>query len=230
LQIAIPSSSSDEKIVLDKFGKKFPVTKEMARFARENATLNSGSPDELLVSWLEREEQLFRALENVIIGERLKRGFATVDEFIEYSLSAQNRRKSRMGLALQNHLGEIFLREGLKFTAQAKTESNNRPDFLFPGEKEYHDLKFDADLLVMLGVKSTSKDRWRQVLTEADRVPRKHLCTLEAGISTKQTDEMERQNLTLVLPKIMHETYTAAQKKKLLTLGDFVRIVRAKQA
>jgi hypothetical protein len=230
LQIAIPSKSIDEQIILDQFGKKFPTTKEMSKFARENVEVDFNNSDETLVRWLEREEQLFRALENVIIGERLKQGFKTVDEFIEYSLSAQNRRKSRMGLALQNHLSEIFVKQGLRFTAQAKTEANNRPDFIFPGEKEYHDAKFDPELLVMLGVKSTSKDRWRQVLTEADRIPSKHLCTLEAGISTKQTDEMVRQNLTLVLPEAMHETYTVAQRRKLLTLGGFVKFVRAKQA
>ena len=62
-----------------------------------------------------------------------------------------------------------------------------------------------------LGVKSTSKDCWRQVLTEADRIPQKHLCTQEAGISTKQTDEMRRQSLTLVVPAGLHATYTAGQ-------------------
>src|SRR5512135_70891 len=48
-----------------------------------------------------------------------------------------------------------------------RIEASNKPDFIFPGEKEYRDATFNAALLVMLGVKSTSKDRWRQVLTEA---------------------------------------------------------------
>ena len=56
----------------------------------------------------------------------------------------------------------------------------------------------------------TSKDRWRQVLTEADRIPQKHLCTLEAGISTKQTDETRRQSLTLVVPAGLHPSLAAA--------------------
>ena len=42
----------------------------------------------------------------------------------------------------------------------------------------------------MLAVKSTCKDRWRQILAEADRLPVKHLLTLEPGISVAQTDEM----------------------------------------
>jgi len=81
----------------------------------------------------------------------------------------------------------------------------------------------------MLGVKSTSKDRWRQVLTEADRIPQKHLCTLEAGISTKQTDEMRRQQLTLVVPAGLHATYTGAQRAELVSLSQFVEMVSQKQ-
>ena len=126
-------------------------------------------------------------------------------------------------------IGELFTRHGLRFTPQAQTEANNKPDFIFPGEWEYHDATFSAAMLVMLGVKSTSKDRWRQVLTEADRIPQKHLCTLEAGISTKQTDEMRRQQLTLVVPAGLHATYTSAQRAGILSVADFVELVRRKQ-
>jgi hypothetical protein len=129
-----------------------------------------------------------------------------------------------------NHLAELFTRLGLRFTPQARTEASNKPDFIFPGEREYHDATFNAALLVMLGVKSTSKDRWRQVLTEADRIPQKHLCTLEAGISAKQTDEMQRQQLTLVVPSGLHATYTAAQLTGMLSVMEFVEFVRRKQS
>ena len=93
----------------------------------------SATSNETLARWLEREEQLFRALENVVIRERLAKNFATLGEFIEYSLSVQNRRKSRRGFALQNHLAELFTRLGLRFTPQAQTEASNKPDFIFPG-------------------------------------------------------------------------------------------------
>jgi hypothetical protein len=230
LDLALPVAANDEELVLKTFGRDFPTTREMSSFARTQVEADFRRPDETLARWLDREEQLFRALEKVIIGERLERNFATVDEFVEYSLSVQNRRKSRMGFALQNHLNELFLRHGLRFTPQARTEARNRPDFIFPGEREYHDKSFKAALLVMLGVKSTSKDRWRQVLTEADRIPQKHLCTLEAGISTRQTDEMRRQSLTLVVPADLHATYTSAQRSRLTSLAEFVEFVRQKQA
>ncbi len=229
LEVTVPARPTDEELMLAKYGRTFPATKEMSAFARTQVEVDIKRPDEVLVRWLDREEELFRALENVIIGERLKAGFKSVDEFIAYSLSVQNRRKARMGFALQNHLAEVFTQQRLQFTAQAHTEGNNRPDFIFPGEQQYHDVGFNAALLVMLGVKSTSKDRWRQVLTEADRIPRKHLCTLEPGISTKQTDEMTRQELSLVVPATLHETYTQDQRRSLLSVGGFIEFARKKQ-
>jgi hypothetical protein len=229
LEVTVPARPSDEELMLEKYGRTFPTTKDMSALARSQVEVDMQKPDEVLVRWLDREEELFRALETVIIGERLKVGFKSVDEFIAYSLSVQNRRKSRMGFALQNHLSEVFTQQRLQFTAQARTEGNNRPDFIFPGEQQYHDAGFDVSLLIMLGVKSTSKDRWRQVLTEADRIPRKHLCTLEPGISTKQTDEMTRQELTLVVPATLHETYTRTQRGWLLSLGGFIEFARKKQ-
>lgn len=229
LDITLPAARNDEELVLRKFNKVFPSTREMSAFARAQSEVDLSNPDETLACWLEREEQLFRALENVIISERLAKNFATVDEFIQYSLKVQNRRKSRMGHALQNHLAELFTSSRLQFTSQARTEGNNKPDFIFPGQREYHDPQFNQRLLVMLGVKSTAKDRWRQVLTEADRIPQKHLCTLEAGISTKQTDEMRRQLLTLVIPERLHATYTPAQLADILSLSEFIEMVSLKQ-
>jgi len=229
LEIALPVRPTDEELMLAKYGRTFPTTKEMSAFARTQIDVDFTQPDEVLVRWLDREEQLFRALENVVIRERLDGGFRTVDEFIEYSLSVQNRRKSRMGHALQNHLSEVFTQQGLRFTPQARTEGNNRPDFIFPGQQEYHNEAFNAALLIMLGVKSTSKDRWRQVLDEADRIPDKHLCTLEAGISTKQTEAMRNRHLTLVIPAELHATYTASQLAEIISVERFIEFVRRMQ-
>jgi hypothetical protein len=230
LDVAVPAVQTDEQLMVEKYGRTLPSTKEMAEFARSQVEVNPNNADETLVRWLNREEELFRALEQVIIGEKLREGFRNVDDFIQYSLSVQNRRKSRMGFALQNHLAEIFSLSNLRYTAQARTEGNNRPDFLFPGEIEYRDQTFNSSQLVMLGVKSTSKDRWRQVLDEADRIPDKHLCTLEPGISFKQTEAMRNRRLTLVVPLQLHSTYTDAQSSKMMNIQTFIEFVRSKQS
>lgn len=109
------------------------------------------------MAWLERH----------LIGDRLTQGFdGDVDSFISFSLSVQNRRKSRVGLSLENHLESLFTALGVRYSRTAVTENKTRPDFLFPGRAEYHDPAFNHLNLSMLGVKTTCKDRWRQVLAE----------------------------------------------------------------
>lgn len=81
----------------------------------------------------------------------------------------------------------------------------------------------------MLGVKSTCKDRWRQVLAEAKRIENKHLLTLEAAISQHQTDQMKDERLQLIVPESLHQTYTGMQQEWLLNVSEFAGIVRERQ-
>ncbi len=218
--------------MLAKFDQHFPSTKEFSAYAR--STLPDLKPqdghDEVLMAWMEREEILFRTFEKYLIGERLSKGFdGDVDGFISFSLSVQNRRKSRAGLALENHLEILFQECEIRYSRTAVTENKSRPDFLFPGHKEYHDMEFDSLNLTMLGVKSTCKDRWRQVLAEADRIEKKHLLTLETAISLNQTDEMQAKKLKLVLPKSLHSSYTESQREWLMDLKSFTNLVIERQ-
>jgi hypothetical protein len=218
--------------MLGTFGHTFPATRAFSEFAR--GTLPDicprENPDTVLLAWMEREELLFRTLERHIISDRLREGFSDdVDGFLAYSLSVQNRRKSRVGSALENHLEELFLRQEVRYDRTKITENKAKPDFIFPGINEYHLKTFPAARLTMLGVKTTCKDRWRQVLSEADRISEKHLLTLEPGISTAQTDEMRDKKLSLVLPSSLHPSYTLAQQEWLMSLADFISIVKERQ-
>ncbi len=81
----------------------------------------------------------------------------------------------------------------------------------------------------MLGAKSTCKDRWRQVLSEANKISQKHLLTLQPSISVSQTSEMKDARLQLVVPEPIHNTYTSEQRDWLWTLSDFILEVRSRQ-
>lgn len=180
---------------------------------------------------MEHEEALFRHLERENVSDRLRAGFmeadrADVDGFLSFSLSVQNRRKSRAGLAFGHHVEAILQAHHVSYTREATTEKRNAADFLFPGEDEYADSRYPADKLVMLAVKTSCKDRWRQVLSEADRILTKHLLTLEPAISKIQTAEMQGQGLQLVLPASLHSTYQAEQRAWLVGVGDFLAVVR----
>jgi hypothetical protein len=234
-QIEISVETTEDtylETMLERFGGGFPTTRTFSEFARSTLpdVRAEDDPDLALMAWMEREEILFRTLEKHLLAERLSRGFVKdVDGFLQFSLSVQNRRKSRVGLALENHLEVIFTQNKIRHERTAKTEGKAKPDFLFPGGREYRDDTFGPHLLTMLGVKSTCKDRWRQVLTEAKRIENKHLLTLEAAISRDQINEMIGQRLQLVVPRKIQLTYLADQLATLLDLTSFTQLVRDRQ-
>lgn len=231
----LDDSHLDEMINL--FGESFPTTLQFSAFSRSKCMSvdTLADPDHALMAWMEKEEQLFRAFERHIVSKRLTEGFLSVsgapdvDSFVSYSLSVQNRRKSRVGLTLENHVEQIFKTHGLRHSRTARTENRSKPDFLFPSQESYQDVGFRADRLLMLGVKSTCKDRWRQVLAEADRITSKHLLTLEAPISQHQTDEMRSKELTLVIPRPIQSAFNSTQRTELMTLAGFISLASSHQ-
>jgi hypothetical protein len=219
--------------MLARFNGELPATNLFSAYARETVPEIDpiADPDAALLGWMEREEILFRTMEKHLLGDRLQKGFADdVDGFVAFSLAVQNRRKSRSGHALENHLQVIFDSQNIRYERGVPTEAKAKPDFLFPGSKEYKDAGYDAALLTMLGAKTTCKDRWRQVLAEAKRIERKHLLTLESAISVAQTDQMKEHQLQLVLPRGLHETFTAAQQRELMTVAEFTTMVRDRES
>lgn len=222
--------------MLLKFGGTFPSTREFSGYARNtlDGVDSVSDPDDSLLKWMEREEVLFRTLERHIVKERLRQGFVKedkveVDDFIRFSLSVQNRRKSRAGHALENHVEKLLQDHQIHYSRNPVVEKNKHPDFLFPDVRAYNDKSFSSSHLTMLGVKSTCKDRWRQILSEADRVKRKHLLTLEAAISINQTEEMKSGNIQLILPQKIHSTYVQKQREWLYNVEDFLKEVKERQ-
>lgn len=180
----------DEKIalLLEEFVRKFdsfPETRKMALGAREcynkaysiSDSYMTTNPDELLLNWVDTEYRLFRFMEEKVYSDVISKPFGSVDAFVQAANEVLNRRKSRAGKSLEHHLADIFTKNKLVFEEQAVTEDNKKPDFLFPNGECYHNLEFPAEDLIVLGAKTTCKDRWRQVLTEADRVDVKYLFT-----------------------------------------------------
>ena len=224
--------------IIDRFGTTFPTTAAFSDLARLTLpeVRAEDDPDAALIAWLDHEEALFRRLERRVVSSRIEAGFTSadgtdVDGFISFSLSVQNRRKSRMGHSLENHMAAVLRAHDIQHVRGAVTEHKHKPDFLFPDLETYHAAPAGGDArLTMLGAKSTCKDRWRQVLAEAEKISRKHLLTLEPGISEPQTDQMEASSLQLVVPSPVQDSYTDAQRGWLWSVGDFIGEVRRRQA
>jgi len=217
----------------------FPETREMAWAAQkiEDSVFNHQDdalfkPDKKLLAWIETEYSLFRKLEQERYGEVIAKGFPTVEQFVILANSILNKRKSRAGKSLEHHLIRIFDFNALKYSAQPKTEGNRQPDFLFPSEEAYHTPTYPVDRLVFLAAKTTCKDRWRQIINEAERFRGsdrpKHLFTLQQGISSQQMDEMEKEGVVLVVPQPYIITYPASKREQIWTLKKFVDFVKEK--
>lgn len=222
--------------LLKKFGNTFPKTNDFSDYARATSEKIDPieAPDHALMTWMGHEEMLFRTFEKHLLEEKLKKGFGQSghdpDDFVNFSLSVQNRRKARAGWAFENHLAYLFSQNSIMYSKGKKTERNNKPDFIFPDIKLYADSSFPDEYLTMLGVKTTAKDRWRQVLSEADRIKLKHLITLQPAISKNQTDEMKSQNVQLIVPASLKPSYTESQQTEILNVTDFVQLLKKKQS
>ena len=184
----------------------------------------SFSPDIRLMALIENEYSLFRMAEKLLCQDEIFRRYRSVDDFLSTASRIMNRRKSRAGRSLENHVGYIL--RDTKVPFQARVTVDGVPDILIPGKDAYLDKDWPLDRLFAVGVKTTCKDRWRQVLNEAKRVPRKHILTIQHGISAKQLVEIRDSGVSLVVPKALHSLYPAVPGMQILSLDGFITTVR----
>jgi type II restriction enzyme len=215
----------------------FPSTYELALNSR-NCYINSfgitksiiqKNPDQEILNWINTEFNLFKTIENDRYSNIIKTHFLSVEELINTANTILNRRKSRAGKSLEHHLSEIFNNFDIKYSTQSVTEDNKRPDFLFPDLDSYHNPHFNNKKLITLASKTTCKDRWRQILNEADKVKTKHLFTLQQGISKNQLQEMYKYDVCLVVPKPYLTSFPIEYRDKIMTLNNFVTHVKNNQ-
>lgn len=209
---------------------EFPSGAEIVRKTVELRGDHGIPVDLRLLKRRDCEFEIFKSLEQAVELPIIKLGFESVDQFINRANSVLQRRKSRSGHSLELHAREIFieenLREGQDFQHQPESDSGKRPDFLFPSQSAYRDANFPAHKLRMLAAKTTCKDRWRQVINEAERIEIKHLLTLQEGISEGQFREMTAAKVQLVVPLPLVESYPKSVQPHLQTLESFISDVR----
>ena len=201
----------------------FPDARELVDFSIGRRPLPGNSADDRLLQRRACEYEAFRSLEQYSVLPRVKQGFASIDEFIHFGNAVLNRRKARAGRSLELQLSRIFDEERVNYSHEEISEAHKRPDFLFPSASRY---RSGGSPVWMLGVKTTCKDRWRQILNEADRLPVKHLATLQEGVSLNQYAEMKAAGVRLVVPKALHLRYPGPIRHELLTVESFIGLVK----
>jgi hypothetical protein len=209
---------------------RFPTGAEIVRKAVELRSEAVLPPDKRLLRRRECEFEIFRSVEEAVELPLIHKGFPTLDDFLSRAQTILQRRKARSGRSLELHTREILIeerfREGADFSHGPESDPGKRPDFLFPSEAAYKNPAFPAARLRMLAVKTTCRDRWRQVINEADRIPEKHLLTLQEGVSEGQFREMTGAGVRLVVPAPLFPKFPAAVQPHLVSLESFIGEVR----
>lgn len=217
-------------------GQGFPSTENISTQARvcfnksvpDILSSINQDPDGILLNWIQTEYQLFKEIEKKHYAPLLQSKFDSMDHLIDVANTILNRRKSRAGSSLEHHLSQVFTTFRIPFERQGKTEGRKKPDFIFPNTQKYKNKNYSSDMLFMLAAKTTCKDRWRQILNEADRIPHKHLFTLQQGISSNQLHEMFAAGITLVVPAKNIELFPKEERNRLMSLKTFSSMVLEK--
>jgi hypothetical protein len=209
---------------------KFPTGEEIVQKTRELRPDSTLAVDDRLLRRRACEFEVFKSVEEAFYTPKVASGFPSLEAFLSLAQTILQSRKSRSGKSLEFHARDIFKEEALvpetNFSHGPLIEGTKRPDFLFPSAAMYNDGSFPKERLRMLAAKTTCKDRWRQVINEADRIDIKHLLTLQEGVSENQFREMVDAKVKLVVPSKLHDHYPDSVKPHLITLESFIAEVR----
>ena len=220
----------DEDEIPEEWKTSFPSGLQIIGKTIEMRPHDGSDVDVRLIRRRKCEFEIFRSVESATFLPQIKGGFEDVDSFLGLANTILQSRKSRSGKSLEYHAMAIFNEEGFvrgtHYEHNAVIEGGKRPDFLFPTVEAYENKGFSDASLRMLAAKTTCKDRWRQILNEADRIPRKHLLTLQEGVSEGQFREMTDAGVRLVVPAGLHDAYPEAVRPHLVTVENFLGDLR----
>ncbi|HEX4310251.1 MAG TPA: type II restriction endonuclease [Acidobacteriaceae bacterium] len=176
--------------------------------------------DSSLTKLMESEYRLFKMAERSLCTAEVRRLFRDIDDFLTVAATVMNRRKSRAGRSLENHVSALLVRRQIPHVMRPNA-IDGKPDVVIPSVEAYLNLDWPTERLYVIGLKTTCKDRWRQILNEARRVQRKYILTTQPGISANQLQEMHEAGVSLVVPESLHREYPRGTQIQILSLEEF---------
>lgn len=137
------------------------------------------------------------------IGQSLIDGKISIDgtinfvEFDRFLMSIGQSRKSRAGKAFEIIIETLLTRLGYPFAEQVDIDGA-KPDYILPSEEMFRAKPLDC---LLLTAKRTLRERWRQVVTEANKSYAYFLATFDEQISSNQLKAASEQKIYVVVPK-----------------------------
>jgi len=121
-------------------------------------------------------------------------GGVDFDELDKFFLSISQSRKSRAGTAFEYIIQELFRRLSYPADTQVVIEGA-KPDFVMPSEEYFRSKPLDS---LIFTVKRTLRERWRQVVTEANKGYGYFLATIDEKISANQIQQASENKIFIV--------------------------------
>ncbi len=225
--------------MIERFGGTYPMpsVNEFTNFAREVTQTADPllDPDRTLYDWFTTTNDLFFRYERHVLQPVLDAELATgehidVDKFFELATRFKNSRFSRAGKSFEQHISALLEAHGLMYGSPPRMADGSKPDFLFPTIECYYDGSFPDELLTFLAAKTTTKERWRQVVTEATRSDTRYLITMDKELNADVLDAMGTNGVLPVVPApVQEQYYPDAIRSRVLTVRQFLEVVDDRQ-
>lgn len=129
-------------------------------------------------------------------------GYPRIDALL---LSASQQRKSRAGYSFEHQI-EQMLRDGaVPFEKQVIIEAKKKPDFILPSFALFKDKKRKKSDALVLSLKTTLRERWKQVQREILNCDL-FLATVDENIAANAIEDMRSLGIALVVPESLKKS------------------------
>lgn len=146
------------------------------------------------------DSQLF-AGQKVIDEQTKVSGTVDFNDLDKFFLSLSQSRKSRAGKAFEFIIEVMLVKLGYPFSDQVVIDGA-KPDYVMPSEEYFRDKPLDS---IILTAKRTLRERWRQVVTEANKGYGYYLATIDEKITKSQIQQAETHKIYIVVPRALKE-------------------------
>ncbi|MDB4863540.1 type II restriction endonuclease [Pirellulaceae bacterium] len=198
--------------LFEQLKQQIPENKKLCREAA-NKLLLPLTPEYIKANFSDlfqdMQEEIYKSFlsyENKIGSEILQRELelSKTDLFERlkaFFMSCSQSRKSRAGSAFEFIVKEMFGKLNYPFSEQVKAE-NARLDFVLPSADHFEKQPLDS---IIVTVKRTLKERWKQIVSEANKGYGFFLVTMDKEKTKSEISEMETKKVYMVVPKKIKE-------------------------
>ncbi len=124
-------------------------------------------------------------------------GTISFEDMKSLHMSISQSRKTRAGKAFEFIIGEMFKRLHYPFEPQQLVDGAT-PDFLMPSYAHFEENPIDC---IIFTAKRTLRERWRQIVTEANKGYAFFLATIDPKVTNNQINEAMKHKIYFVMPE-----------------------------